>query len=152
MAALLQAAWKSPYSAEFISSMPLVGMDGTMRKRLKRTAMTGEGHIKTGTLNTVRAIAGFSRDSNGNTWAVAAILNDPKPWGHRRCWIRCCWIFTGSRRWEVLRRLACLDRLGLSDSVISILGGAPPALFAFTATYFARKQSRQNRWLPPPAS
>ncbi|MNG82574.1 D-alanyl-D-alanine carboxypeptidase DacC precursor [compost metagenome] len=81
MAAMLQAAWNSPYAAEFISSMPLVGMDGTMRKRLKRTAMTGEAHIKTGTLNTVRAIAGFSRDSNGHTWAVAAILNDPKPWG-----------------------------------------------------------------------
>lgn len=81
MAALLQAAWKSPYAAEFISSMPLTGMDGTMRKRLKRTAMAGEAHIKTGTLNTVRAIAGFSRDSNGTTWAVAAILNDPRPWG-----------------------------------------------------------------------
>jgi D-alanyl-D-alanine carboxypeptidase/D-alanyl-D-alanine-endopeptidase (penicillin-binding protein 4) len=63
--------------------MPLAGMDGTMRKRLKRTAMNGEGHIKTGTLNTVRAIAGFSRDVNGNTWAVVAILNDPKPWGAR---------------------------------------------------------------------
>ena len=81
MAAMLQAAWKSPYAAEFISSMPIAGMDGTMRKRLKRTAMSGEAHIKTGTLNTVRAIAGFSRDSNGNTWAVVAILNDPKPWG-----------------------------------------------------------------------
>ena len=81
MATLLQAAWKSPYAAEFMSSMPIVGMDGTMRKRLKRTAMSGEGHIKTGTLNTVRAIAGFSRDSNGNTWAVVAILNDPRPWG-----------------------------------------------------------------------
>ncbi len=81
MASLLQAAWKSPYAAEFISSMPLTGMDGTMRKRLKRTAMTGEAHIKTGTLNTVRAIAGFSRDINGNTWAVVAILNDPRPWG-----------------------------------------------------------------------
>jgi D-alanyl-D-alanine carboxypeptidase/D-alanyl-D-alanine-endopeptidase (penicillin-binding protein 4) len=52
-----------------------------MRKRLKTTAMAGEGHIKTGTLNTVRAIAGFSRDDNGVTWAVVAILNDPKPWG-----------------------------------------------------------------------
>jgi len=81
MATLLQAAWKSPYAAEFMSSMPIVGMDGTMRKRLKRTALSGEGHIKTGTLNTVRAIAGYSRDSNGNTWAVVAILNDPKPWG-----------------------------------------------------------------------
>ncbi|GFM49165.1 D-alanyl-D-alanine carboxypeptidase [Pseudomonas cichorii] len=81
MAIILQAAWRSPYAAEFMSSMPLVGMDGTMRKRLKRTPLLGEAHIKTGTLNTVRAIAGFSRDSNGNTWAVVAILNDPRPFG-----------------------------------------------------------------------
>ena len=81
MATLLQAAWRSPYSAEFVSSMPIAGMDGTMRKRLKRTAVSCEAHIKTGTLNTVRAIAGYSRDNNGNTWAVVAILNDPKPWG-----------------------------------------------------------------------
>ncbi|WLI47818.1 D-alanyl-D-alanine carboxypeptidase/D-alanyl-D-alanine-endopeptidase [Pseudomonas beijingensis] len=81
MAAMLQAAWRSPYSAEFISSMPIAGTDGTMRRRLKTTAMAGEAHVKTGTLNTVRAIAGYSRDINGNTWAVVAILNDPKPWG-----------------------------------------------------------------------
>ena len=81
MAQMLQAAWKSPYAAEFISSMPIAGKDGTMRKRLKTTAMNGQAHIKTGTLNTVRAISGFSRDSNGDTWAVVAILNDPRPWG-----------------------------------------------------------------------
>ena len=81
MAQMLQADWKSPYAAEFISSMPIAGKDGTMRKRLKTTAMNGQAHIKTGTLNTVRAISGFSRDSNGNTWAVVAILNDPRPWG-----------------------------------------------------------------------
>ena len=81
MAQMLQAAWQSPYAAEFISSMPIADKDGTMRKRLKTTAMNGQAHIKTGTLNTVRAISGFSRDSNGNTWAVVAILNDPRPWG-----------------------------------------------------------------------
>ena len=81
MAAMLQAAWKSPYAAEFMSSLPIIGTDGTMHKRLKNTALAGEGHIKTGTLNTVRAIAGFSRDDNGNTWAVVAILNDPRPFG-----------------------------------------------------------------------
>jgi len=81
MASMLQAAWRSPYSAEFVSSLPISGMDGTMRKRLKTTAMRGEAHVKTGTLNTVRAIAGFSRDNNGNTWAVVAILNDPAPFG-----------------------------------------------------------------------
>ncbi|QKE63016.1 D-alanyl-D-alanine carboxypeptidase/D-alanyl-D-alanine-endopeptidase [Aquipseudomonas campi] len=81
MAAMLQAAWQSPYAAEFIASMPLVGMDGTMRKRLKRTGMEGLAHIKTGTLNNVRAIAGYTRDAKGTTWAVVAILNDPRPWG-----------------------------------------------------------------------
>ena len=81
MGRILEAAWKSPYAAEFISSMPIVALDGTMRKRLRNTPMAGQAHIKTGTLNNVRAIAGFSRDSNGNSWAVVAILNDPKPWG-----------------------------------------------------------------------
>ncbi|WP_277960990.1 D-alanyl-D-alanine carboxypeptidase/D-alanyl-D-alanine endopeptidase [Pseudomonas sp. RIT-To-2] len=81
LATMLQVAWKSPYAAEFMSSLPIIGTDGTMRKRLKTTALAGEGHVKTGTLNNVRAIAGFSRDDNGNTWAVVAILNDSKPWG-----------------------------------------------------------------------
>ncbi|WP_313088971.1 D-alanyl-D-alanine carboxypeptidase/D-alanyl-D-alanine-endopeptidase [Pseudomonas sp.] len=81
LAGLLQAAWRSPYAAEFISSMPLAAVDGTMRKRLRNTGVAGKAHIKTGTLNTVRAIAGYSRDGDGNTWAVVAILNHPRPWG-----------------------------------------------------------------------
>ena len=81
LATLLQSAWQSPYAAEFISSMPLAAMDGTMRKRLQDTAIAGKAHIKTGTLNNVRAIAGYSRDVNGASWAVVAILNHPRPWG-----------------------------------------------------------------------
>ncbi|MDY7218817.1 D-alanyl-D-alanine carboxypeptidase/D-alanyl-D-alanine-endopeptidase [Denitrificimonas sp. JX-1] len=78
---MLQAAWKSPYAAEFIASMPLVGMDGTMRRRLKNTPAFGQAHIKTGTLRNVRATAGYSRDTNGNNWAVVAIINHDQPWG-----------------------------------------------------------------------
>lgn len=81
LASLLQSAWQSPFAAEFISSMPLAAMDGTMRKRLQDTAVAGKAHIKTGTLNNVRAIAGYSRDVNGSSWAVVAILNHPRPWG-----------------------------------------------------------------------
>lgn len=81
LAQLLQAAWKSPYAAEFMTSLPLAGMDGTMRRRLQNSPLKGEARIKTGTLNNVRAIAGYSRDSNGKTWAVVSILNDPRPWG-----------------------------------------------------------------------
>ncbi|KAF1004044.1 MAG: D-alanyl-D-alanine carboxypeptidase DacB [Pseudomonas sp.] len=81
MAAMLQAAWHSQFAAEYISSLPIVGLDGTMRKRLRNSPMTGEAHVKTGTLNTVRALAGFTRDANGNNWVVVAILNSNRPWG-----------------------------------------------------------------------
>lgn len=81
MSNMLKMAWESPYSAEFISSMPIIGVDGTMYKRLRKTPLRGKGHIKTGTLNNVRAIAGYIRDKNNDTWAVVAILNHSKPWG-----------------------------------------------------------------------
>ena len=81
MANMLRAAWHSPYAPEFIASLPLAGMDGTMRKRLTRTGMAGQAHIKTGTLNNVRAIAGFTRTAKGQNWVVVAIINDPRPWG-----------------------------------------------------------------------
>lgn len=81
MAAMLHAAWKSPYAAEFISSLPLAAMDGTLRKRMRNTPLAGNAHLKTGTLNNVRALAGFSRDALGHTWVVVAILNSPRPWG-----------------------------------------------------------------------
>lgn len=81
MALMLEAAWKSPYAAEFISSLPIVAMDGTMRRRLRNSQLVGQAHIKTGTLKNVRAIAGFSRDNNGDAWAVVAIINHSQPWG-----------------------------------------------------------------------
>ncbi len=81
MAAMLHAAWNSPYAAEYISSLPLAAMDGTLRKRMRNTPLAGNAHLKTGTLNNVRALAGFSRDAQGHTWAVVAILNHPRPWG-----------------------------------------------------------------------
>lgn len=77
---LLEQAWRSPYAAELISSLPLVAMDGTMRHRLRNTEMRGEGHIKTGTLTDVRAVAGFTRDRNNTTWAVSAMINTPSAW------------------------------------------------------------------------
>lgn len=76
LADLLVDAWQSPYAAEFISSLPLVAVDGTMKKRL--SGMAGEAHIKTGTLRDVRAAAGFVRDENGQTSVVVAIINHPQ--------------------------------------------------------------------------
>ncbi len=80
MASLLQQAWESRFAAELIASLPLVAMDGTMRRRLGKAGMAGMGHIKTGSLRDVRSIAGFTRDENNTTWAVVAMVNHSQAW------------------------------------------------------------------------
>lgn len=77
---LLQNAWSSPYAPDLMSSMPIIAMDGTMTKRLQNTGLKGEGRIKTGSLDHVRSIAGFTRDSNNTTWAVVAMVNNDPAW------------------------------------------------------------------------
>lgn len=79
-AQILQAAWKSPYAADLMSSMPLIAMDGTMHRRLRNTGMAGLGRIKTGYLENVRSIAGFTRDTNDTTWAVVGLVNHAPAW------------------------------------------------------------------------
>ena len=72
---MLQAAYASPLMPEFISSMPLAGIDGTMRRRLRNTDLKGRAHIKTGTLNNVSAMAGYVQDRHNQRWVTALIIN-----------------------------------------------------------------------------
>lgn len=73
---MMRLAWRSPLMPEFVASLPLVAVDGTMRKRLGNSPVAGQAHIKTGYLDGVRAIAGFVNDAQGHTLAVAFLIND----------------------------------------------------------------------------
>ncbi len=75
LAALLQAAWRSNVMPEFIASMPVAAVDGTMRRRLKNEGVAGNAHIKTGLLSDARAMAGYVRDAGGRRYAVVMIVN-----------------------------------------------------------------------------
>ena len=75
---LLLAAWKSSVMPELMASLPLAGVDGTLKKRLGDSATNGRAHLKTGYLEGVRAIAGYLLDSSGKRWVVVCLLNDPK--------------------------------------------------------------------------
>jgi D-alanyl-D-alanine carboxypeptidase/D-alanyl-D-alanine-endopeptidase (penicillin-binding protein 4) len=77
MGRVLLAAYNSPTMPEFISSLPLVATDGTMRKRLRDKAVAGRAHIKTGSLDGVRAIAGYVMAASGKWYAVACMVNHP---------------------------------------------------------------------------
>ena len=72
---LLQAAFKSPLMPEFMASLPIVGIDGTMRKRLRTTGVAGRAHIKTGSLNNVSSMAGYVLDQHNQRWVVTLIIN-----------------------------------------------------------------------------
>ncbi len=74
---LLTAAFRSSVMPELLASLPLVAVDGTMRKRLKGEAVAGQAHIKTGTLNDVRAMAGYVHAATGRRYAVVMLVNDP---------------------------------------------------------------------------
>ena len=69
---LLQGAFAGPLMPEFVSSLPLVGVDGTMRKR---AGAAGSAHIKTGLLADTRAIAGYVLAASGRRYAVVAFVN-----------------------------------------------------------------------------
>jgi len=75
LAELLVAAWKSPYAAELTASLPIIGIDGTMKKRFANGPISGQGHIKTGTLDDVKAVAGYVRAANGRVYAIAGLIN-----------------------------------------------------------------------------
>ena len=72
---VLQAAWKSAVMPELVASLPVTATDGTMRKRLKQNGVAGQAHIKTGSLEGVRSIAGWVLDRNGRRWIVVFFVN-----------------------------------------------------------------------------
>ena len=77
LAMVLQRAASSLYSAELEASLPILGMDGTVKKRFKNCALSGHAHLKTGTLDGVKAIAGYVHTQSGRQWIVVFIINHP---------------------------------------------------------------------------
>ncbi|HVK94537.1 MAG TPA: D-alanyl-D-alanine carboxypeptidase/D-alanyl-D-alanine-endopeptidase [Noviherbaspirillum sp.] len=75
MGRLLDAAFQSPTMPEFMASLPVAGLDGTMRKRLVAQPVAGRAHIKTGTLDEVRAIAGYLLAASGKRYVVVCLVN-----------------------------------------------------------------------------
>jgi serine-type D-Ala-D-Ala carboxypeptidase/endopeptidase (penicillin-binding protein 4) len=75
LARLLQTAWASPLMPELMSSLPIVGVDGTL-KRIKNKA-SGSAHLKSGSLRDVVAMAGYVHALNGQRHVLVAIVNHP---------------------------------------------------------------------------
>jgi D-alanyl-D-alanine carboxypeptidase/D-alanyl-D-alanine-endopeptidase (penicillin-binding protein 4) len=77
MAKLLMGARESRYAPEFLTSLALGGLDGTLQKRFQSVEDPSRIRMKTGTLKDVSAIAGYVVGRSGKTYAVVVFVNHP---------------------------------------------------------------------------
>lgn len=75
MAAVLERGWQIPTMPEFLASLPLSGLDGTLRDRLQGDGPRGSMHVKTGSLDNVAGVAGYVHARSGKHYVVVALLN-----------------------------------------------------------------------------
>ena len=73
--ALLRFAWQQPTMPEFVASMSLSGLDGTLSRRFNGSPITGNAHLKTGSLDHVNAIAGYLQARSGRRFSVVMLHN-----------------------------------------------------------------------------
>ena len=74
LAQLLQWDWNSGFMPELVGSLPIAGVDGTLRRS---TATAGHAHLKTGSMRDVVAVAGVVQAASGRRYILVAVINDP---------------------------------------------------------------------------
>jgi len=75
---LLRDAYQSSHRKTFLNSLAIMGVDGTLKKRMRGSIVAKKGRFKTGTLKNVRGIAGYVKAMDGETYVIAILHNDPK--------------------------------------------------------------------------
>jgi len=75
---LRQMARDSRHAALFDASLPIMGRDGTLAKRLRGTAAEGVVHAKTGSIANVRSLSGYLTTADGERLVFSMIANNFK--------------------------------------------------------------------------
>ena len=65
MGSLLETAYRDAYMPEFMASLSLPGLDGTLVNRFRKDDLRGRSHFKTGTLDFVTAMSGYMLSRKG---------------------------------------------------------------------------------------
>lgn len=72
---LLQTAWSAPWMPELMASLPIQGLDGTVKRW---NGEPGRAHLKTGSLRDVAAVAGYVLGNSGRRHVLVALVNHPQ--------------------------------------------------------------------------
>lgn len=75
LGAMLRVAYASQFMPEYLSSMAVSGLDGTLSRRMLGGDITGMAHLKTGSLDHVSAFAGYMQSKAGDRYIVVSLQN-----------------------------------------------------------------------------
>lgn len=62
---------------DFVASLPIAGVDGTLRRRFSSPDLIGNVRAKTGTLADTRSLTGYLKTEAGHALAFAIVVNGP---------------------------------------------------------------------------
>lgn len=77
--ALLQFMQRHRYAQAFQESLPLAGVDGSLRRRMKDSPAAGNARAKPGSIRYVNTLAGYVTTASGERLAFALMLNNYRP-------------------------------------------------------------------------
>jgi D-alanyl-D-alanine carboxypeptidase/D-alanyl-D-alanine-endopeptidase (penicillin-binding protein 4) len=60
----------------FYDALPIAGVDGSLRNRMKGTAAAGKIHAKTGSVANVRSLSGYALTADGHTLLFSLLANN----------------------------------------------------------------------------
>ena len=75
LAQMLRKAWQSKFMQQYLSSLSVLGVDGTMRNRLKAQNTQARAHMKSGLLKDARSVAGYVMGNSGKRYILVSLTN-----------------------------------------------------------------------------
>ncbi|HEU4995128.1 MAG TPA: D-alanyl-D-alanine carboxypeptidase/D-alanyl-D-alanine-endopeptidase [Gemmatimonadaceae bacterium] len=73
---VLDAMRRGPHFQVYFDAMPVAGVDGTLRSRMRGTMAEGNVRGKTGTLNSVRSLSGYVSTAQGRVLLFSVLCNN----------------------------------------------------------------------------
>lgn len=72
---ILEYMYKSDLKYQWLEILPIAGVDGTLKTRMKGTLAQGNVRAKTGTISNVRGLSGYVTAINGEVYVFSFLLN-----------------------------------------------------------------------------
>ena len=77
---LLQYVVRQPWGDEFMATLPVAGLDGTLENRMRNTPAAGLIKAKTGDVEHVRGLSGYATTLGGENLVFSIFFNNnPQP-------------------------------------------------------------------------